>query len=131
MAFDDPIVWILIIALVSIPICLVYQLLKFLSMPKRGLENDEVSLKMNNGNPAETKKRNSFVQGLFSGLNGLGKAVIIVVFAGVLMFLTANIFTGIAIAAIALYAWMLQGEVEALENRIRKLEQKLSQDIPS
>ena len=88
-------------------------------------------MKMNSGNPSETKKRNSFVQGFFSGLNGLGKAVIIVVFAGVLMFLTANIFTGIAIAAIALYAWMLQGEVEALENRIRKLEQKHSQDIPS
>ncbi len=66
--------------------------------------------------------KKSFVQTFFSGTVGIGKLVLIVLFALVLIVITANIFTGIGLAAIALYVWMLQGEIDALHNRLKRLE---------
>jgi hypothetical protein len=58
----------------------------------------------------------------FRGLAGLGRVLLIVGFAAVLSFLADNLVVGIALAAISMYAWMLRGEIDALHNRIRKLE---------
>jgi hypothetical protein len=45
-----------------------------------------------------------------------------VAFAGVLALLTVNLVVGIALALIAMYIWMQQGEIDALDSRIRVLE---------
>jgi len=67
----------------------------------------------------------SFFKGFFQGLTGLWKTATIVVFAIVLAMLTANIFTGIILAGVAMYVWMLEGEIDSLEKRIKNLENPL------
>ena len=63
-----------------------------------------------------------FIQTFFSGTIGIGKIALIVVFALIMILVTGNPFTGIGLAAIALYVWMLQGEIDALHNRLKRLE---------
>ena len=70
---------------------------------------------------------NGFAKGFFEGLSGLLKAGAVVVFAIVLAIVTGNIFTGIILAGIALYVWMLEGEIDSLEKRIKNLENLLLQ----
>ena len=70
----------------------------------------------------QNSKRTSLIQSFFSGLVGFGRLLLIVAFAGVLAFLTGNLVAGIALALIAMYAWMQQGEIDALDRRIRAIE---------
>ena len=67
-------------------------------------------------------KTASLIQSFFSGLIGFGRLALIVAFAGVLALLTVNLVVGIALALIAMYIWMQQGEIDALDIRIRVLE---------
>lgn len=70
----------------------------------------------------QNSRRTRFVQSFFSGLGGFARLLMIVAFAVVLIFLTSNIVVGIALALIAMYSWMQQGEIDALDRRIRTLE---------
>ena len=108
MAFDDPIVWILLIFFL---VAVVFVLLVGTRKSPAASKTDTTS-----GN-------RNFAQSFFGGLNGIGRAILIVAFAGVLALLTGNIVAGIGLAAIAMYVWMLNGEIEALEGRIRRLEE--------
>jgi TM2 domain-containing membrane protein YozV len=70
----------------------------------------------------QNSKRARFIQNFFSGLIGFGRLLLIVAFAGVLALLTGSIVVGIALALISMYVWMLQGEIDALDRRMRMLE---------
>ena len=63
-------------------------------------------------------------QPFFSGFMGIIRILSIVAFAFVLIIFTGNFATGIAIALIAFYVWMQRGEIDALQGRIRKLEEE-------
>ncbi|MGA2875528.1 MAG: hypothetical protein ABSE82_08320 [Nitrososphaerales archaeon] len=111
MAFDDPIVFIVLICFL---VAAVFVLLAGTRKSPSASKADTTSVLGG--------KRN-FAQSFFSGLTGIGRAFLIVAFAGVLALLTGNIVAGIGLAAIAMYVWMLNGEIEALEGRIRRLEE--------
>ena len=111
MAFDDPIVWILLIFFLA---AVVFVLLMGTRKSPAGSKTETASA---------LGGTSIFVQSFFSGLTGIGRAILIVAFAGVLALLTGNIVAGIGLAAIAMYVWMLNGEIEALEGRIRRLEE--------
>ena len=111
MAFDDPIIFIFLICIL---VAVVFVLLVGTRKSPLASKTDTASVLRGNRN---------FAQSFFSGLTGIGRAILIVAFAGVLALLTGNIVAGIGLAAIAMYVWMLNGEIEALEGRIRRLEE--------
>jgi len=55
---------------------------------------------------------------------GVARALSLLLFGALLIFLIGSIFTGIAIAALAFYVWMQAGEIDGLEARLQRLEEE-------